>query len=163
MASKFFSLSNYPLNVNKSTDIFSKTWSCVNSCFLSTAETQRLTTPGWDLAAVLPACHLCPCKTLSLRPYLPHTKFCNNIDDVRCNYSVLSWGWRSWYVISLAGATTSIIFVATKHILCHDKSMLAATKLLSQEKHTKKKMSQQAHFCHDKRCVLLQQHVSWQK
>ena len=33
-------------------------------------------------------------------------------------------------MLSLAGATTSIIFVATKHVLCRDKSMLAATKPL---------------------------------
>ena len=32
--------------------------------------------------------------------------------------------------ISLAGAATSIIFVATKHAFCHDKSMLVVTKRL---------------------------------
>ena len=31
--------------------------------------------------------------------------------------------------LSLAGAAASIVFVATKHIFCHDKSMLAATKV----------------------------------
>ena len=32
-------------------------------------------------------------------------------------------------VVSLAEAATSIIFVATKHVFCSNKSMLAATKL----------------------------------
>ena len=38
---------------------------------------------------------------------------------------------------SLAGAATSIIFVATKHVFRHDKSMFVATK----------------YFCHDKTFV----------
>ena len=42
------------------------------------------------------------------------------------NYAI-----RVMCLISLAGAATSIIFVATKHIFCHNKSMLVATKLLS--------------------------------
>ena len=35
--------------------------------------------------------------------------------------------------VSLAVAATSIIFVATKHVLCRDKNMLAATKNLSRQ------------------------------
>ena len=37
----------------------------------------------------------------------------------------------------MAGAATSVIFVATKHVFCRDKSMLVATK--------------QDNFCRDKR------------
>ena len=33
-------------------------------------------------------------------------------------------------VLSMAGAATSIIFVVTKHVFCHDKNMLVATSLL---------------------------------
>ena len=36
-------------------------------------------------------------------------------------------------MISLAGAAPSIIFVATKHVFCRDKSVLAATKRLSRQ------------------------------
>ena len=42
----------------------------------------------------------------------------------------VSYGIRVMCLISLAGAARSIIF-ATKHIFCHNKSMLVATKLLS--------------------------------
>ena len=41
--------------------------------------------------------------------------------------------WEAWS-LSLAGAATSMIFVATKHIFCRDKSTLVATKLLSRQK-----------------------------
>ena len=37
------------------------------------------------------------------------------------------------FCVSLAGAATSTIFVATKHVFCRDKSMLVATKLLSSD------------------------------
>ena len=50
-------------------------------------------------------------------------------------------------LVSLAGAATSIMFAATKHVFCCDKSMLAATKCLSQ----------QNYVGHDKICLL------WQK
>ena len=82
---------------------------------------------------------------------------------------------RVMCLISLAGAARSIIF-ATKHIICHNKSMLVATKLLSwqntsfsQQKYADISVvikvlqwhffssSLQAYFCQDKRCVL-----SWQ-
>ena len=45
--------------------------------------------------------------------------------------SSVSYGIRVMCLVSLAGAAISIIFVATKHIFCHNKSMLVATKLLS--------------------------------
>ena len=47
-----------------------------------------------------------------------------------------SWrGWRPCCMVLLAGAATSTIFVATntKHVFCHGKSMLVATKLLSRQ------------------------------
>ena len=45
--------------------------------------------------------------------------------------------------VSSAGAATSIIFVATKHVPCRDKSMLAATKHLLRP----------TYFCRDKTFV----------
>ena len=35
--------------------------------------------------------------------------------------------------VSLAGIATSIIFVATKHVFCCDKSMLVVTKVFSRK------------------------------
>ena len=52
--------------------------------------------------------------------------------------------------VSLAGAATGIIcvtmFVATKHVFCRNKSMLAVTKLLSRQNC----FSRQNNFCRDK-------------
>ena len=71
--------------------------------------------------------------------------------------------------LSLAGTATSIIFVMTKHVFCHNKCMLAATKtkLLPWQNYVRrdkifvmtntKVLSQQGYFCHDTRRVLLQQ------
>ena len=58
--------------------------------------------------------------------------------------------------VSLAGGATSIMFVATKHVFCCDKSMLAATKCLSQQNyvcHDKIFLSQQTYLCCDKSFV----------
>ena len=60
--------------------------------------------------------------------------------------------------VSLAGAATSIIFVATKHVFCRYKSMFVATKVcLSRQNYvfvTTNVLSRQAYFCRDKRRVL---------
>ena len=69
------------------------------------------------------------------------------------------------YILSMVGAATSIIFVATKHIFCHDKSMRCCNKsfvtikiCLSRQKYvcptktfvmTKIYLSPHT-FCHDK-------------
>ena len=68
---------------------------------------------------------------------------------------------RNWRVVSnqlwvgvnlsLAGAATSIIFVATKHVFCHDKSMLVATKLVARQ-----------NFCRDKHIFVVTKHLSRQ-
>ena len=55
--------------------------------------------------------------------------------------------------ISLAGAATSIIFVATKVCVCRDKHNFVATKLVG----TSLLLSRQAYFCRDKRRVLSRQ------
>ena len=34
------------------------------------------------------------------------------------------------WLLSLAGAATSVIFIATNHVFCQDKSMLVVTKLV---------------------------------
>jgi len=61
----------------------------------------------------------------------------------------------------------SPVFVATKHIFCHDKSMLAATKLLSRQNYVccdkiflsrrTHVLSRQEYFCRDKTCLLSRQ------
>ena len=64
-------------------------------------------------------------------------------------------------VVSLAGAATSMIFDATKHVFCRDKSMFVATKVcLSRQKYacrdksmlvaTKVCLSRQKYACRDK-------------
>ena len=72
----------------------------------------------------------------------------------------------------IGGNATSIIFVATKHIFCHDKSMLAATKLclllhtnFCRDKHVlvaTKVLSQQAYFCHGNGGCH-KKYLSWEK
>ena len=53
--------------------------------------------------------------------------------------------------VLLAGAATSIIFVATKVVLCCDKSMLVATKLLSRQTYSCcKKTFVATNICRDK-------------
>ena len=69
--------------------------------------------------------------------------------------------------LSLAGAATSIILVATKHVFCRDKNMLAVTNVLSRQNYVcrdkiflsrqtsrQKFCLRQAYFCRDKRRVL---------
>ena len=126
VASKFSYLSNCPLNTNKSIDSFQKAWSWVHSCFLATAGTRRLTTPGWNLAAVFPAC-----KTWYLHTYLPHTKFWNSIDDIwsavmRMEIRVNNIIGGSYHKYHFCHGKS---FVATKHVFCRDKNMLFATKV----------------------------------
>ena len=72
----------------------------------------------------------------------------------RCTFSANRW-WHGW--LSLAGTATSIIFVATNMCLSQhdfflcDKSMLAATKLLSQQNYVcHDKCSVQQKFCREK-------------
>ena len=51
-------------------------------------------------------------------------------------HEVLCVSLKAMYIeglVSLAGGATSIMFVAIKHVFCCDKSMLAATKRLSQQ------------------------------
>ena len=63
--------------------------------------------------------------------------------------------------LSLAGAATSIIFVTTKHIFCHDKSMLVATKVcllwqnifVATKVFCDKYLSWQTCVCHDRSFV----------
>ena len=53
--------------------------------------------------------------------------------------------------LSLAGATTSIMFVATKHVFCRDNSMLAAKKIcLSRQKFLTIAFVARQNFCRDK-------------
>ena len=53
--------------------------------------------------------------------------------------------------VSLAGAAASIIFIA-KHVFCHDKSMLAATRVLSRQNiFVATKLLSQKNICRDKR------------
>ena len=47
--------------------------------------------------------------------------------------------------LSLAGAATSTIFVATKHVFCHEKSMLAATKRLSRQNYALSRVCRDKH------------------
>ena len=67
--------------------------------------------------------------------------------------------------VSLVGAATSIISVATKHIFCHDKSMLGTAKVLSQQNifvATNMCLLWQT-FCRDKHTFVTTRHVlSWQ-
>ena len=65
--------------------------------------------------------------------------------------------------LSLAGAATSIIFVATKDVFCRDKSKLVWTKLLSRKSYVcRDKYLSWEKFCHDKN-ILLQQNFSRDK
>ena len=52
--------------------------------------------------------------------------------------------------VSLAGSATSIIFVATKHVICRDKSIIVATNVIFV-------------FCHDKSFVAASIRLSRQK
>ena len=77
--------------------------------------------------------------------------------------------WLCAGIISLAGAATSIIFVATKVLSrqtrllsrqmygCRDKIMLVATKYFCRVFFATKLLSQQAYFCRDQRRVLSRQ------
>ena len=61
------------------------------------------------------------------------------------------WWWWWWWWLSLTGAATSIIFVATKHVFCRDKNMLVATNIfLAIFLSTKIILSRQIYVCRDK-------------
>ena len=64
--------------------------------------------------------------------------------------------------VPLVGAAASIIFVATKHVFCYDKSRLATTKLLSHQNCVcwdksklvaTKRLIRQNYVCRDKRRI----------
>ena len=60
-------------------------------------------------------------------------------------------------LLSLVGAVTSIIFAATKHIFCHDKSMLVITEYLSRQIYFVA-----TNICHNKRNFVAKIVLSWQ-
>jgi len=70
----------------------------------------------------------------------------------------------NWFLIPsqlslpLVGAATSIIFVMTKHVFCCDESMLVVTKHLSKQNYVAAK-----YFCHDKSFVATSTCLSQQK
>ena len=61
--------------------------------------------------------------------------------------------------LSLVGAASSIVFVVTKHVFCHNKSMLVVTKVLSQ---IKIRLLRQ-NFCVTTNIILSQQKFCYDK
>ena len=113
------------------------------------------------MARTLTRC--CPRKHL-----LPQSPMSPSACRVSATHSLLALGCPvdlGW-LLSLAGATTSIIFVATKVVLlqqkyaCRDKTFVAKKLCLSRQIffHDNIILSRQAYFCRDKRRVL-----SWEK
>ena len=76
------------------------------------------------------------------------TRSCSNFLTAADQEAAVRDGRAAWHV-SLAGASTNIIF-------CRDKNMLFATKLLSRQNHVcrDKYFSRQAFFCRDKHTIV---------